>query len=359
MTTISDVAQLAGVTKGTASRALRDLPNVSPDTRRRVLDAARMLSFVATPSAARLATGRTSSVGLVVPFVTRWFFGNAISGAESVLRDAKIDVLLYNLSTPQTCAQFFERMPLHRRVDGVLVLTLPVREEETTILTSLQVPLVLIGASSPGVDSVGIDDFSAAETAVRHLINLGHTRIGFIGGDPEEPLHFTAPIERMQGYLAAIGETGLPYDPRLVAPADFTTLGGEAAAGQLLSLDDPPTAIFAASDEMAMGAMLMIDRLGMSVPRDISVIGFDDHEMARSFGLTTIAQPVAEQGAIAARVLLEALANGAAHEPRRVNVSTRLVVRNSTSAPRGAGPATTDVGSEVPDGRVGAGKARQ
>lgn len=342
MTTISDVAQLAGVTKGTASRALRDLPNVSPDTRRRVLDAARMLSFVATPSAARLATGRTSSIGLVVPYMTRWFFSNVISGAESVLRDANIDLLLYNLNTAESCARFFERMPLRRRVDGVLVLTLPVREEETAILTSLQVPLVLVGASAPGVDSVGIDDFSAAENAVRHLINLGHRRIGFIGGDTEEPLHFTAPVDRLHGYVAAIRDAHLPCDPRLLAPADFTTRGGEAAAGQLLSLDDPPTAIFAASDEMAMGAMLTICRLGMNVPQDISVIGLDDHEMARSFGLTTIAQAVAEQGGIAARLLLEALAAGATHKPRRVTMPTRLVVRNSTSAPRGADPATTD-----------------
>jgi len=345
MTTISDVAQLAGVTKCTASRALRDLrdlPNVSPDTRRRVVDAARRLSFVATPSAARLATGRTSSIGLVVPFVTRWFFGNVISGAESVFRDANIDLLLYNLNTPESCARFFEHMPLRRRVDGVLLLTLPVRADETAILTSLQIPLVIVGASVPGVDSVGIDDFSAAEIATRHLINLGHRRIAFIGGDPTEPLHFTAPVERLQGYLAALRDAGLPYDARLVAPAGFTTAGGEAAAGQLLSVDDPPTAVFAASDEMAMGAMLAIRRLGMGVPEDISVIGFDDHEMARSFGLTTVAQAVAEQGEIAARLLLQALTPGATREPRRVNVPTRLVVRNSTSAPRRAGPATTD-----------------
>jgi len=342
MTTISDVAQLAGVTKGTASRALRDLPNVAPDTRRRVIDAARRLSFVATPSATRLATGRTSSIGLVVPYVTRWFFGNVISGAESVLRDAHIDLLIYNLNTPESCGRFYERMPLRRRVDGVLVLTLPVRAEQTAILRSLQIPLVLVGASVPGVDSVGIDDFCAAETAVRHLINLGHKRIGLIGGDPEEPLQFNAPVERLQGYVAAIREADLPYDARLVAPADFTIRGGEAAAGQLLSLDDPPTAIFAASDEMAMGAMLTIRRLGMSVPQDISVIGFDDHEMARSFGLTTVAQAVPEQGRIAAQLLLEALATGAAHQPRRVTVPTQLVVRNSTRAPRAAGPPTSD-----------------
>ena len=340
-TSIEDVARRAGVSIATVSRSLRGLPDVAPGTRERVIVAARELDYVASPYAARLASGRTDAVGVIVPHVTRWFFAQAISGAERVLREAGYDLLLYNLGDDAGRARFFDRMPIRKRVDCVLVLCLPLTDEEIESIRAMHVPAAVIGATVPGFAGVRIDDVGAAEAAVAHLLGLGHRRVGLISGAPDEPMHFTATGDRRRGYRLALRSAGTRAEPALEVPGDFTLDSGRVAMQRLLALDEPPTAVFAESDEMAFGALHALRIAGLTPGRDVSVVGFDDHDMAELLDLTTIAQPVPEQGEQVARALLTALAPNAP-PPRAETIRTRLVVRGSTGPPptgRAAGAA--------------------
>lgn len=332
MSSIKDVARSVGVSTATVSRALRGLPRVSDETRDRVLKAAADLDYVASPSAAGLASGQTMAVGVVVPFVTRWFYAGVVQGAERLLREAGYDLLLYNLGGDREARRrLFLTHLLRKRVDAVLVLSLTPTDDEIAALNSLDRPVAVVGASVPGWGGVRIDDDATARIAMRHLVDLGHERIGFIGGSLEDQLDFHAPLDRRQGYRGAMRDAGLRVEPSWEAVGDFTVRGGLAAMRLLLEADPRPTAVFAASDEMAVGAVHAVREAGLRVPEDISVIGIDDHEMAEFFGLSTVAQPVHEQGQLAAELLLAALSDGdRTHRPRTLTLPTRLVVRTTT-----------------------------
>jgi len=327
---IEDVAKLAGVSIATVSRSLRGLPDVATATRDRVLAAAQELDYVASPFAARLASGRSSTLGVVVPFVNRWFFSEVLGSVEAVLSNAGYDLLLHNLGDSEGRARFFSNLPVRKRVDAVLVVSLALTDEEVAALTSLELPVGVLGVKHPGMYSVRIDDVAAARTAVRHLLSLGHQRIALIGGDTDDPMRFTPPHHRGTGYREALKEAGIEPDPALEVLGYFTVDGGEAAMLNLLDRAEPPTAVFAESDEMAYGAIMAIRRRGLRVPEDVAVIGFDDHATAELLDLTTVRQPVAEQGAVLARELLDSLTDGA--QPSDLVLDTELVVRGSTVA---------------------------
>lgn len=331
---IEAVASLAGVSTATVSRALRGLANVSPETRERVEAAAKELNYVVSPSASRLASGRTHSIGVVTPYIGRPFFALVLEGAEAVLREAGYDVLLYALPDEGQRDRFFDRMPLRRRVDAVLVVTLPLLESQQEQFRALGVPVGTVGMALGRGPHVGIDDYAAARVAVTHLVNLGHERIAMIGGgaSPAEPNPFLTPVDRTHGYRDALRAAGLEVLPEYEVDGQFTPAGGEQAMAQLLSLPTPPTAVFAQSDRMAFGALHALRALGLACPDDLSLIGFGDHEIAASQDLTTIAQPTREQGAVAARLLLAAL-EGAPVSGQVL--PTSLVLRGSTGPPGG------------------------
>ena len=313
---ILDVASLAGVSPATVSRSLRGLPNVSEATRSKVLAAARELSYVASPSASGLASGRTTTVGVVVPFVTRWFFAQAVAGACDVLHEAGYDVLLYNLGGTEGRDRFFDRMPLTRRVDAVLVLTLPLSEEHADALRALSLPLVVVGSQVPGVTSVSIDDIEGAQRAVNHLLHQGHELVAMISAVGDD-FGFSASRNRVLGYRQALSAAGLEARDDMLVTATYGIGGGAEAMEQLLSGDVLPTSVFAEYDELAIGAMRTLSRAGISVPGQVSVVGFDDHEMAAVVDLTTVSQPVYEQGTIAAGLLLDALSGETEAAERR------------------------------------------
>jgi LacI family transcriptional regulator, repressor for deo operon, udp, cdd, tsx, nupC, and nupG len=332
---ISDVAKRAGVSVATVSRALRGLPNVAPSTRARVLQAADALDYVADPHASRLAAGRTRTVGIVVPLFTQWYFTQVVSGAEAVLAAAGFDVLLYNVGDSDGRDRFLRTLPFRKRVDGVIVIDLPLDAAQQQALASAGTPVVLVGIPSERLPTVAIDNVAAATMGTRHLINLGHERIGLIANLPDDPLHFTAPLERRRGYQQALEQRGLPVRPELDVPGGFSLQGGAEAMAQLLAVDEPPTAVFAESDEMAIGALKTIRDAGLRVPDDLSVIGFDDHDMAEFVGLTTVAQPVVAQGEVAAQLLLGMTGGSAA--PEHVTLPTKLLVRRTTGPPAAEG----------------------
>ena len=336
MTGIKDVAREVEMSTATVSRALRGLPGVSEETRSRVRETARRLGYVPSPSAAGLASGQTRTVAVIVPWVTRWFFAAVVQGAEEVLRERGYDLLLYNLAGDESARhRVFETSLLTKRVDAVLVLSLKPSPDELARLQKLGRPVTIVGADVPGWATVRIDDEQAARCAVQHLAGLGHRRIAYVGGATEGVLDFTAPAARLAGFRAALAEAGLPHDPALEVDGEFSVAGGTRAAQGLLGRADRPSAVFAASDEMAIGVLRAARELGIRVPEDLSVIGIDDHEMAEIFDLTTVAQPVHEQGRVAAQQVLTAL-EGEHWVPEQVVLPTRIVVRRTTAAPAGS-----------------------
>jgi LacI family transcriptional regulator, repressor for deo operon, udp, cdd, tsx, nupC, and nupG len=330
---IVDVALLAGVSAATVSRSLRGHDNVSPATRQRVLEAARELSYSASPQASGLASGRTGTIGVVVPFVTRWFFANAVAGVYDVLHEAGLDVMLYHLGSADARDRFFERMPLARRVDGVVTISLPLGEEHTLSLRALDMPLVTLGARLPGVSSVRIDDAVAMRHAVHHLIHQGHEEIAMISGvEDDEAFGFASSRERRDSFCLAMVAAGLEPRVDLMIAGSYGIEGGARAMTELMGAPRLPTAVVAEYDELAIGALRTLRQASIPVPGRVSVIGMDDHEMASVVDLTTVAQPVQEEGATAARLLLDILA-GRRTEPVDIVVPTRLVVRGTTGAP--------------------------
>ena len=328
--TIRDVAREAGVSTATVSRALRGLPNVDPVTREHVLRVADRLDYAISPAASRLASGRAGSIAVITPYVARWYFSKVLKGVEAVLQNSDLDLLLYStgdLSGPH-------RVPPHRRlrhrVDAVLVIGLPADSAELDELFVLDLPVTLIGTHSRGISSVSIDDVEGARMATQHLINLGHERVGLISGRPL-PTPFFPEKDRLSGHLQALSASGLSPEPCLQAPGMFTIEGGERAMTTLLAQHAPPTAVFAMSDEMAYGALRALHRHHLRAGRDVSVVGFDGHEMSELLDLTTVWQPAEELGTAAARCLLELLEQPE-RETHAYQLPIRLDVRGSTAA---------------------------
>jgi LacI family transcriptional regulator, repressor for deo operon, udp, cdd, tsx, nupC, and nupG len=327
MTSIQEVALSAGVSAATVSRALAGKPGVSDRVRAKVVQIASDLDYSISKSAASLTTGRTLTIGLITPDVSRWYFGHLVAAIEKKLSEAGYDILLYDIGSGESRGRFFAKMPLRKRVDAVVALLIP-NDHEATVLQSLRVPVAILGASRPGFASLGANDVLTAATAVRHLINLGHQKIGMIGAG-NTPEDLVSPRERRAGYLLALSEAGIDFDPQLEQNGDYTALGGERAMDLLLAAPTRPTAVFAQSDEMAIGAMKSIRRHGLSIPTDISIIGIDDHELSDAVGLTTLAQPLADHGSEIARAILGQLSEPGVEVPR-IELPTRLIVRETT-----------------------------
>jgi DNA-binding LacI/PurR family transcriptional regulator len=331
--TLADIAARAGVSLATASRALSDAYGVSPATRTRVRAVAEQLSYVVSPEASSLAGGRTGRVAVVVPHLSRWFFAEMLAGVEEVLREAGLDLLLYNVDTLDHRRHFFERLPARRKVDAVVVLAFPVTEEERSRLELLGVGIVAAGGQNARYPYVCIDDLAAGRQAVDHLISLGHRRIGMIAAETPLAPGWPALNRRSLAYREALAEAGIAEDPALERTVDWGGEEGAAAMADLLASGPPPTAVYAHSDDVALGALRTLRSAGLRVPDDVSVIGIDDHPLAALTDLTTVHQGVREQGAIAGRMVL-GLLQGDGESPRAVTVPTRLVVRGTTAAPR-------------------------
>lgn len=330
---IQDVAKLSGVSTATVSRALRGLPRVSEATRRRVQDAVDALGYVASSEASGLASGRADSVGVIAPYVNRWFFSSVLEGIDIELRRQGYDLILYNLGGyQQNRSRVVDRAMLRKRIDALLVLCLKLSQSEIEGLAALHCPTFVIGGTVPGFRSVGIDDDAAATEAMGHLVGLGHRRIAFIGGDNEDGMSFDVPETRRAVYLRELEAAGVTPEPGWMQSGAFTVDSARTAMARILECPRRPTAVFAASDEMAFGAISVIRAHGLSVPGDISVIGIDDHDMSQAMDLTTVAQDPIRQGQLAAVEVLAGAGDPVAG-PARIITESHLVVRGSTGTP--------------------------
>lgn len=323
-----DVARLAGVSLSTVSRVMRGVPGVSPVVRERVQSAADELSYVVSRNASGLVTGRTGRIAVIVPFLQPWFFGSVLAGIGDTLRRADLDMLVYQVGELPGPRGRTHALPLRRNCDAIITVSMDLSTEECERLDDVGVPLVLTGQKVPGRTCVFIDDRQGAAKATRHLLNLGHTRVAYIGSTGGPWLSFSS-RHRLEGYRTAMADAGLPEWSVLSSPG---RRGGELAMGELLSEHHPPTAVLTEFDDMAMGAYRTLRRSGVSVPGTISLMGFDNHEVASVLDLTTIDQAPRAIGAAAAELTIGVLNDGSPHQ--HLEMPTQLILRQSTSTVR-------------------------
>jgi LacI family transcriptional regulator, galactose operon repressor len=331
--TLQDVATLAGVSLATVSRVLNGHPDVSDSTRDAVLRVVREHGFSKNRAARALTGGRTSLIGVTVPEVDSSYFAEILSGASEALHEQDMRVVLCpTLHEHEREVVLLDRL-MHGTTDGALLLNPSESEDELRTLLNHGYPFVVVEprtALGDGIPCVTATHSAGATAATDHLLELGHRRIGAILGPPEG----LATTERLKGFHAALRAAGIAPDPSLEVPSNFKYDGGEHAAGALLDRPDRPTAIFAFNDEVAVGAMVAARARGLRIPDDLSVVGFDDTLQARLSvpPLTTVRQPLAEIARIAVS-LLNRLVENQRVDATRIELHTKLVVRESTGPP--------------------------
>ena len=333
MVTIGDVAAHAGVGAATVSRVLNDSPKVSEPTRQRVLAAIEVLDYRPSPLARGLSLGRGHGFGVIVPFFTHASAVERLRGVVDVLADSPYDLVLFDIESPERRDQVFAEMLRRDRADGLLVMSLPPAPGALDRLAARGVPVVVVDVGGTNVSAVTSDDFGGGRMATRHLVELGHERIGFLGDAPDNPFGFTSSARREAGYVEELASARIRFDAALVRHGPHDREIARCLATELLALDEPPTAIFASSDVQALGVMEAARDASLAVPDQLSVIGYDDVELSAYAGLTTVRQPLFESGRLGARMLLEALAGRAPAEPESHQLPIELVLRSTTGPP--------------------------
>jgi LacI family transcriptional regulator len=324
LVTIYDIAEMAKVSPATVSRVLHGSLSVSAGKRDAVLAAAAALKYRPNPMAQDLASGRSQTIGLLLPDMSS-FWGRLVRGVEKGVREHGLHLLMATAEGSDGDRQALDLLVAHH-VDGVVIAGGGLPDAEVVALAT-ETPVVAINRSLVGREDcrMVVQNFDAAVAAVRHLIGLGHTRIAHIAG----PLSHPDAADRRDGYLAALAGAGLPTDPNLLIEGDFMWRGGLVAMETLLSAGREFTAVFASTDQMALGAMLVLHHRGLEVPADVSVLGFDDEAFSAYCcpPLTTVSQPLFEMGQAAVRSIV-ARVNGQ-HEPL-ASFTASLCVREST-----------------------------
>ncbi len=325
--TIKDVAREASVSVATVSRVFNGAGVVREETARRIREVAATLRYAPHTGARSLITNRTNTLGVLLPDLYGEFFSELIHGIDLTARRGGYHILV---ARSEGRTQTEEAMRAMRgRVDGLLLMS-PDIDANTLLNVPADLPVVLLCSPSQGaeVDSVTIHNMRGARAMVGHLISIGHERIAIIKGSAG---NFDA-AERLRGYHAALAEAEILPDPSLEKTGDFTEAGGYDAALELLAEPNRPTAVFAANDSMAIGALSAFRESGVKVPGDIAVAGFDDIPLARFMDppLSSVRVPISDLGATAVDMLLYAITHKNLHTRRRERVSTEVVIRRST-----------------------------
>jgi LacI family repressor for deo operon, udp, cdd, tsx, nupC, and nupG len=325
--TIRDIARLAGVSTATVSRTLMKPAMVAEETREQVLRAVAEAGYTPNLMARSLRRRQSGAILVVVRDIVNPFYPEIFRGVERTARRLGFNVLMGNTDDDPVQERDYLRLVLSRRADGLIALTGRIPDLDDPAVRGL--PIVLASEPVPGHDFpiVRIDNRGAAAAMTRHLIGLGHRRIAHVAG----PLDQAIARERLEGWRMALQAAGLPAGDELVAGSDFRVPSGLAAGRALLALPQPPTAIFVANDETAMGVLSAIHAAGLRVPQDISVAGFDDIPFAEAFDppLTTIRQPRLAMGE-QAMMMLHSLIEGREPAERSVTLPAELVIRQST-----------------------------
>ncbi|MFZ4718705.1 MAG: LacI family DNA-binding transcriptional regulator [Ilumatobacteraceae bacterium] len=332
MATLSEIAEHAGVGIGTVSRVFSGSPNVSEAMRAKVLAAAAELGH--EPSTRKRAQQGFSPglVGLLVTFFDEPSALQRFSGLVPRLQANHLHVVLYNIESPSQGRSMLVELPRLTSLEALIVISLPLLDTEATHLSKAAFPTVLIDTWGKGLPSVTIDDRAGGRVATQHLIDLGHRRIGFVGEPPDNSFGFVSSSRRQEGYLEAIRRAGIPADPALIRHGSHQRAAARQMTLDLLELADPPTAIVAASDTQAVGVMEAAEAKGLKVPDELSIVGYDDIDLASVMGLTTVRQPLVRSGERGAELVLESL--GAKRRSAfDEQLEVELVVRATTRPP--------------------------
>lgn len=325
-----DVAERAGVSVTTVSHVINETRPVSDKLQQRVINAMAELGYRPNALARSLRRKQSHTIGIIVPDSVNPFFAEVARGIEDVSFEQDYSVILCNSDGDLAKELLYTNVLAEKRVDGILFVAVSgVTTDHLLPLQARKMPVVVVDRDVPGAafDSVLVDNAQGGRLATQHLIDLGHQRIGCITGPPD----LTSSAERATGYRQALHENNLASDEKLIAGGDFQYRSGYEAARQLLAVDDPPTAIFAGNDLMAVGAICAVAELGLRVPADLSIVGFDNIRLASFTNppLTTINQPKSKMGELAATMLLERMRNREL-SPRRRLLETSLLIRQST-----------------------------
>jgi len=340
--TIYDVARKAGVGIGTVSRVLNNSPQISSKTRERVIKVIKDLKYQPHAMAQGLARKRTNSLACIVPSFTGYFYLELINGIQQALNRHGFDLILYSVVQMEKEKDVLKRTLRERKVDGVLLVSMPMSEDYVKKFSQSNFPIVLVDSFHDRVDSIAIENREGAFIATRHLIDLGHTRIGMINGN----LNSVPAKIRLEGFRAALAENNIPFVHEYVITVlqtdnkelnhnhGFNKIAGYEAMLQLLNLkENRPTAVFICSDIQAAGAVKAVRERGLHIPDDIAIVGFDGIELSEYLGLTTMKQPMFEMGMIAVERLIEKIQNpdSSATIVKKL-FQTQLIIRDTCGA---------------------------
>jgi DNA-binding LacI/PurR family transcriptional regulator len=328
--TIHDVARVAGVGIGTVSRVLNEHPSVRPATREKVLAAIAQLRFKPNPIARSMISKRTGSIGVIVPFFTRPFHVEVLRGVQNALSQAQKELIIYNVENDTQRDVYFSELPMHRKVDGLLIISLIPSDTFALGFREVELPTVLVDAYSPYLTSLVVNNVEGAYQAVKSLLDKGHRRIGFINGVIEGNFKFNQANDRLIGLHRALGEADVPFEPTLIVESEWNRHAGREAAFHLLSQTPRPTAIFASSDMQAIGVLEAAQRLHIAIPTELAVIGFDGIEVSELLNVSTVQQPMQQMGELGVIRLVEQMEHPQL-PPKLIRLSTTLIERNTSN----------------------------
>jgi LacI family transcriptional regulator len=323
--TIQDVAKKARVSVSTVSRVLNGKVDVASETQTRILSVIDTLGYTTNLAARSMRSHKKNLVGLIMPDIAYPFAVEVMKGVNRAIAESEFDLLVYTTGDVRKSGRAFHEQKyvslLTNSISDGVILVAPVAGE-----FNIDAPIVSIDpvVSNPNYPAVHATNYQGALEAMEYLLRLGHKRIGFISGRAE----LESSNRRLKGYCEALEKAGLPVDEALIASGDYTTETGISGARQLLALENPPTAIFASNDQMAMGVYQVAEEMGRKIPDDLSVVGFDNITESKYMGLTTVDQFISEMGYVATQMLIK-LINGVPLEDQTYRMQTQLVIRNS------------------------------
>lgn len=327
--TIYDVAREANVSMATVSRVVNGNPNVKPATRKKVSEAIERLGYRPNAVARGLASKKTTTVGVIIPDISSVFFAELARGIEDIATMYKYNIILSNSDQNKEKELHLINTMLGKQVDGLIFMGGNITEEHIKSFKTSQVPIVLAATldETKEIPSVNIDYEHAAHDAVKYLVDNGNKKIGFVTGPAETAID----QKKYKGYQTALSEASIELDEQLVVQGDYSYDSGLEAVEQYFDLENPPTAIFVSSDEMALGVIHGVQDRGLSVPEDVEVVGFDNTRLATMVRptLSTIVQPMYDIGAVSMRLLTKYM-NKEQVDETEVILPHRFVERNST-----------------------------
>jgi len=327
--TIADVARYAGVGVGTVSRVLNDQPKVSPATRARVRAAIKALDYVPSTNARRLSSGRTRTIAVVSTHLVSPSVVERVRGIEQSLTRAGLDLIIRNVETPERRDEVVADVARTDRIDGALFISIAPSPGEFAQMRRSGLAIVLIDAHHRSLPRVVCDDLEGGRIAAQHLLDLGHTRIAFVGDPPHPALGVRSSAMRLRGTTETLERSGVEIQPSFIGAVEHAREEARRSARAILATSNPPTAVIAANDTLAFGVLQAARELGVDVPGELSVVGYDDIEAADLVQLTTIHQPLYESGTRAVSRLLSII-DGTDKGALRTVLPVHLVERGTT-----------------------------